>query len=233
MGLFGMSHKVVVSLGGSVVNPKPINIGFIKKVCKVFNSFKGKLGILVGGGVYAREYAKAIRQLGGNEYESDVVAIAETRQNAMLVKACLKNVYPKVPKTFEEASIALKLFDKVVMGGTIPGITTDADAVLLAEKINAKRIVNISNVNGIYDKDPNKFKAKKFEKLSLEEFYKMALKADKRKAGEHFIFDVVAIKLAMRSNLEIHFVGKNLNDIKNAINGKKHKGTVVTSSSFS
>ncbi len=233
MGLSGMLAKAVVSLGGSVVNPGRPDVSFVKKVCRVFNSFRGKLAILVGGGAYAREYAKAIRLLGGNEYESDIVAIEETRQNAMLVKACLKDVYPKIPETFEEASIALKLFDRVVMGGTIPGITTDADAVLLAEKINAKRIINISNVDGVYDKDPSRFKAKKFSKLSINEFYKMALQADKRKAGQHFIFDVVAIKLAMRSRLEIHFVGKNLKDIENAIKGKKHGGTVVSASSSS
>ena len=47
------------------------------------------------------------------------------------------------------------------MGGTIPGIITDADAALLAEAINSRRLVNISNVDAIYDSNQKKIKMQK------------------------------------------------------------------------
>ena len=56
----------------------------------------------------------------------------------------------------------------------------------------------------------------------------MAAEKDNRRAGENFIFDVLASKLLARSEIEGHFVsGKKLDDLEKAIMGKKHNGTVV------
>jgi len=115
------------------------------------------------------------------------------------------------------------------MGGTIPGITTDTDSVLLAEAIKAKRLVNVSNVSGIYDSDPKTNKnAKKFERLTYDQLISLAMESDKRTAGTNFVFDLLACKLIARSSIEGHFVSwKDMDDVKAAIDGKKHGGTVV------
>jgi uridylate kinase len=219
---------VVLSVGGSSVNPKgEPDLGFAKMIKKS----KNKFGILTGGGSIARVYAKAARALGASEYEADSIAITSTKQNAQLVIVALKNagidVYPKLVNDFEEAR---GLVNKVVvMGGTIPGITTDADAVLLGEAIGATRLVNISNVDAIYDSDPRVNKsAKRYSKMSYEQLISLATSSDKRKAGTHFVFDLLACKLIARSKMEAHFVsGKSEKEIENAIEGKKHNGTVV------
>ncbi|MGB9635355.1 MAG: UMP kinase, partial [Candidatus Micrarchaeia archaeon] len=137
--------------------------------------------------------------------------------------------YKTLPKTFDEAAQALETNDFVVMGGTMPGITTDTDAVLLAERVGSKRIVNISNVDAIYTGDPRKdSNAKKIDRMHVDELVSMASVADRRKAGENFIFDILACKLLARSGIEAHFVsGRNLMDVENAIIGRKHGGTVV------
>ncbi|MGB9719717.1 MAG: UMP kinase [Candidatus Anstonellales archaeon] len=220
---------VAVSLGGSVVNPGKPSVENVKRIAKIFEQSGEKLAIVVGGGAYAREYAQAVRKLTGNEFYADAIATMETKQNAMLLLSALKNTYPKIPSTFESAASAIKNYQHVVMGGTIPGITTDADAVLLAEATFAERLVNISNVSGIYDKDPSKYKdAKKYSKINHEQLISLAVESDRRKAGEHFVFDMLACKLAARSRLELHFVSwKNNSDVSNAINGKSHDGTVV------
>ncbi len=223
---------VVLSVGGSSVNPKgEPDLGFLRSLAKMIKKSKNKFGILTGGGSIARVYAKAARAIGATEYEADSIAITSTKQNAQLVIAALKcagiDVYPKLVDDFEEArGLSNKV---VVMGGTIPGITTDTDAVLLGEAIGAKRLVNISNVDAIYDSDPRKNKsAKKYAKMSYEELITLATSSDKRKAGTHFVFDLLACKLIARSKMEAHFVsGKVEKEIENAIEGKKHSGTVV------
>jgi uridylate kinase len=223
---------VVLSVGGSSVIPdlKP-DLGFVKSLAGIIKKSKNKFGILTGGGSVARLYAKAARTLGASEYEADNIAIVSTKQNAQLVIAGLSaegvDVYRKVVDDFEEAKgITNKA---VVMGGTIPGITTDTDAVLLAESMGAKRLVNISNVDAIYDSDPKKNpKARKFAKMTYDELVALAAGSDKRKAGTNFVFDLLACKLISRSGIETHFVtGKSLKDMENAIEGKKHGGTVV------
>ncbi len=223
---------VVLSVGGSSVNPKgEPDLGFLTLLAKMIKKSKNKFGILTGGGSIARVYAKAARALGASEYEADSIAITSTKQNAQLVIVALRNagidVYPKLVNDFEEARGLLNKV--VVMGGTIPGITTDTDAVLLGEAIGATRLVNISNVDAIYDSDPRVNKsAKRYSKMSYEQLISLATSSDKRKAGTHFVFDLLACKLIARSKMEAHFVsGKKEKEIENAIEGKKHNGTVV------
>jgi len=225
---------VVLSIGGSSINPegKP-DIAFLKSMARIIAKSKNNFGILTGGGSVARVYANAARELGAGEYDADSIAITSTRQNAQLVVAALSgagvDVYSRVLWDFEDAKIPARETKAVVMGGTIPGITTDTDAVLLAEAIGAKRLVNISNVDAVYDSDPRKNpNAKRFSKMSYDELIKLAGESDKRMAGTHFVFDLLACKLIARSKIETHLVsGKNLPDIENAIEGKKHSGTVV------
>ncbi len=218
---------VVVSLGGSVINPQEPDVKTIRTLAKVFNSFKGRLGIVTGGGSYARVYANAVRELSRNEFLADEVAILETRQNAQLIISALKDVCPYAPEDFKKATSLLNTYKTVVMGGTIPGITSDADAVMLAEVVKAKRIVNISNIDAVYDRDPRQKGARKLPKMTHAELVKMAERFDKRKAGTHFIFDVLAAKLAARSGIEVHFVNKEAKNVKAALEGKRHKGTIV------
>ncbi len=222
---------IVLSLGGSLMNTeKGINLDYLEKIKKIIDSNENKFAIVTGGGYLARRYANQIRSGGGSEFEADEAAIEATIENAKtLIKTLGKNAYQKVPKSFREAQQGLAKKKYVVMGGTIPGITTDADAVLLSECLGAERIVNISNVDGIYNKNPKDFPdAKKYTYLTHDELVKLAVENDKRMAGTNFVFDLLACKLAQRSKLEVHFVnGQNLNDLENAINGKMHSGTKI------
>lgn len=223
---------IVLSLGGSLVNTeKGVDEEYLERIKKIIESSKYKFGIVTGGGYKAREYAKDVKSGGGTEFEADEEAIKATRENAKEVIKVLgkKLVYSKVPKEFNEAKKALEKNKVVVMGGTIPGITTDSDAVLLAECVEAERLVNVSNVDGIYDKDPRKENdAKKFHFLTHEELVRLAVENDKRTAGTHFVFDMLACKLGSRSKMELHFIsGKNLDDLEKAIEGEDHSGTII------
>ncbi|MCX6777264.1 MAG: UMP kinase [Candidatus Micrarchaeota archaeon] len=221
---------IVLSVGGSLICPGSPDAAYLKQLSKLLIKHRASgLAIVTGGGSHAREYAKAVRALGGNEFLADDAAVVSTKQNARLLIAALgEHAHPTVPEDFRDASLLSR--DRIiVMGGTIPGITTDTDAVLLAEMLGAKRLVNLSNVNGVYSSDPSKNKkAKKYKSLTHEKMINLALASDTRKAGEHFVFDLFACKLASRSKMELHFVnGKSFADVEKAIHGKAHGGTVV------
>ena len=225
-----LNMHVALSIGGSKINPNGTpDLKFIRSMAAIIKKSKNSFAVLTGGGHPARVHANALRKLGLNEYEADSIAITSTRQNAQLMIAGLisagVDVHKEVLTDFEKAK---NMKNKVViMGGTIPGITTDADAVLLAEAMGAKRIVNISNVDGIYDSDPRKNrKAKKYSKMSYDELINLAKGSDKRKAGTNFVFDMLACRLIARSKIETHFVSEK--DMEKAIEGKKHNGTVVS-----
>ncbi len=221
---------VVISLGGSMVNGtgNP-DLAFLKKF-KALLKGKEKIGIVVGGGKIARDYVKAAANFSKNQFWADTLAVYATRLNAGLVtRAFSGEACPVVFNDFESAAIASEEYRIVIMGGTIPGITTDTDAVLLAEAMDAKRVINVSNVDGVYDSDPRKNKkAKMFKKMTFAQIMDIADASDTRKPGTNFVFDVVACKLAARSKLEVHFVGgKNITDLPKALKGQPHRGTTL------
>jgi len=221
---------IVLSLGGSLVNPGAPDVQYVASLTRLLRGMKYKFGIVVGGGKLARQYADAARKKGGNEFEADEAAIKATKKNAQTVIDALKtDVNAKVCESFDSARAAAKKHKFVVMGGTIPGITTDSDAVLLAECLGAKRVLNLSNIDGVYNDNPvRNHNAKKFHKMSYAQMIDLAGKNDMRTAGTHFVFDFLACKLIARSKIEAHFVhGKNLLDVRKAIDGKPHGGTVV------
>jgi len=225
-------EKIILSLGGSVVNPGELNIGLIKKLSKILIKSKQKYGIVVGGGWLARKMVLEGKKLSTNQDYLDDLGINSTRVNAQAVLGYFiekkQKVYPKICLTVEEAEKKLKKYNFVFMGGTAPGHTTDYVAVKLAEKCKAKKVVNISNVDGIYTADPKYDKtATKIPEMSLNDLYKMMIK-EKFKPGQNLIFDQKATVLAKRNKTELHFIGSiNMGDIIKIIKGKKHRGTTV------
>ena len=212
--------EVVISLGGStLIKEGKVDVPFLSRFISVFKSNVERGAIVVGGGSVAREYAKATYEITGNYGFADEVAINITRANASLVAKALNAKLILSPSEVLNERY-------YVSGGFFPGITTDSCAVLVAEAMGIKKVVNVSNVDAIYTKDPREPGAKKIERMSIDELISMSEEGDKRKPGGHFIFDVVAAKLAKRSLKEIHFVGKNIDEIEKAIKGEKHKGTV-------
>jgi uridylate kinase len=223
-------QTVVISLGGSLVNPGTPDRQYVASLVRLLRGMKYRFGIVVGGGKLARKWADEARKKGGNEFQADEAAIKATKRNAQIViDAIGKDVNAKVCESFDDARRQAGKHKFTVMGGTIPGITTDSDSVLLAECLGAKRVLNLSNIDGVYSDNPvRNHKARKFRRMNYAQMIDLAGKNDMRTAGTHFVFDFLACKLIARSRIEAHFVhGKNLLDVRKAVDGKPHGGTVV------
>ena len=69
-----------------------------------------------------------------------------------------------------------------------PGQSTNGTAALIAEKIKASEFLNATDVDGVYDKDPNRYKnAKKFKKMELKDLRKMLVHEDSVAGGYDFL----------------------------------------------
>jgi uridylate kinase len=223
-----MEQIIVLSIGGSLINDGRPSKPMAEYIASIIKGSEYKMGIVVGGGKEAREKVAKVLKSGANQFYADLEAIKVTKKNADFLRKIIgKEAGKKIFDNFLDAKKALKKQKYVLMGGTIPGITTDTDAALLAEALNAKRLINVSK-SAIYSKDPSQKGAIKYDYLSFEQLIKIANKVDQRKAGTNFIFDSLACKLIARSKIQTHFIdGNNHDDFINAINGKKHNGTVV------
>ena len=114
--------------------------------------------VVIGGGKPARQYISVVRELGAGEAKCDDIGIEVTRLNSKLLLLALgDHAYQKVPHNFAEALEYSASGKIIVMGGTEPAHSTDAVSAILAEYVQADMLINLTSVDGMYTKDPNKF----------------------------------------------------------------------------
>ncbi len=225
-------ETVCISLGGHVVFRKNgVNVNYIKKFLKLLSDYTGiyKFIVVVGGGYASRLYTQPAREIIKNNEVLDEIAIAITRINALIVKDILSElgVYPNVVTSLDELRVATKSNEVVLMGGLLPGMTTDAVAVLASEVVNSKVMINIGNGSYVYDRPPSQKGAKRLEKLDHNQLVEIASRYDTREADASFIFDLVASKLSKRAGIEIRFVNDDISQLRLALLNSKHAGSIV------
>ncbi len=223
-------EKVVISIGGSVFLSDDSGSS-IKKLAGLLASLSArfKLFVVVGGGRISRFYIDLGRELGATEQRLDEMGIEVTRLNATLLGAAMGNrARPRIPHSIEEAVKASRRQTVVIMGGTVPGHTTDAVAAMLAEGTKARRLVNATSVDGIYESDPKKDrKAKRMEKMGYSELIELT-KGYRGYAGPNIVFDPKGASIVARSRIPLLVVdGSDLKNLRAAVEGKRFHGTVV------
>jgi len=204
---------------------------YVRKIAKILigASSKHKLYVVTGGGRTARQYIKAGRDLGADESYLDEMGIEVTRLNArLLIVALGQHANHTPPKNYEEAVQAGRAHSIVVMGGVSPGITTDAVSALLAERVKAKRVVNATSTDGVYTADPKEDQsAERIPKMTHKELVAL-LGPSPASAGPSHVFDAVGARVLERSKISLAVVdGNDLTNLRDAIEGKKFKGTLV------
>ena len=147
---------------------------FIEKYAK-----KNKVVIVTGGGHTAREYISALRKEKLNENIYSWVGIATTKLNARLVASYFKKI-KKIPNSLKDVKNGLKRSNLVVCGalGFQPGMTSDGDAAQISEYLKADKFINMTNGDGLYNKDPKLKSAKFIPKISFDDFWDIAKNID-------------------------------------------------------
>jgi uridylate kinase len=184
--------------------------------------------VVVGGGGEARRYIGVARTLGIDEATADELGIQVTRMNALLLAGALAEAaYPNIAESYRDAARFGESGKVVVMGGVIPGQTTDAVAALLAEKVRADLVINWTSVDGIYSADPKKHRdAVRHSTLTPGELQAI-IRGDRLEAGSNTVFDTLAAKIIGRSGIPLVVLdGRRPVDPRKAIRGKK--GTLVS-----
>ncbi|MFX1328678.1 MAG: UMP kinase [Promethearchaeota archaeon] len=226
-----MKGNCVIKIGGSLIFKENYKIDTkkINEFCDIFKNGKslGKYVIVCGGGTIAREYINAVRSFHGNEALCDTFGIDISRLNSKLLISSFKDfAYPLVPKSIEELSEALLFAKIIVMGGLQPGQSTTSVALEVAEFIEAEELVILTDVEGIYNKDPKNFDdAKLLKKLTYNELQKIIFNSvgDKQAAaGEYRIFDAVSLQILKRSKIKTTIMsGKDLKEFEKFWKGEK------------
>lgn len=209
--------KIAIKIGGSLlIDSSGPKVQYLKKILPVLKKVKKrsrKLIVGVGGGKLVRNYYGRIKYFLDNK-KQEMVAIDLLRANARLLAFLLggKPVFDlhKIPN------------DKVLtIAGITPGRSTDANTAVLAEKFKVDLFLILTDVNGIYTKDPKKYKdATLLRKISFKDLSKISKR--KTAPGNYGVVDPLALSIISRSRIHTFVLnGKNPNNILKILSGYK------------
>lgn len=224
-----LRKKVVIKLSGSIFS-EGRNEDTIKRYAEMLTDISIDVQpiVIAGGGKIARHYINLARDLGSDEASLDIMGIEVSRLNAkLLITALGEQAYSQVPKNLDEVTIAAESGKIVIVGGLHPGQSTNATSALIAEKVRAFRFLNATDVDGIYDLDPNTSRnAKLLSEITVNECIEI-LKDGSSMAGTYDLMDIVALKVIERSKIPTRVLRSDITNIKNAIIGTHHIGTEI------
>ncbi|MBM2817983.1 MAG: uridylate kinase [Parcubacteria group bacterium] len=229
------TNRIVISLGGSLISPHTaiINTKFIVEFKKVIarQVNLGKRFIIVcGGGNLARAYQNAYKMIASkvNNDTADLMGIKATKLNAQLVAGVFGDLADQ--RIIDNPNKKILTENPVIFaGGWKPKCSTDLDAILFAINVGARRVINITNTDGIYNKDPNgkDGKSAKLIKHILWGDYK-AMIPKKWIPGLSSPFDPIASRKAEKNDIEVVIIGQDLTNLKLCLEGKRFKGTTIS-----
>lgn len=133
-----------------------------------------------------------------------------------------------IPHDMQEVKNMLKIYDIVFCGALryAKDETSDGTSAKLANFFKTP-FINLTNVDGLYDKNPRKFKkANLITKISWKKFNELANKT-KFKPGQHFILDQSASKIILKNKIQSYIIGTDLNQLDRVLKGKEFKGTLI------
>ncbi|MBT4135481.1 UMP kinase [archaeon] len=228
-----MKKTIVLSLGGSLIIPNKIDIEFLEKFKKTILKLtkKYKFVIICGGGNTARNYIKGIERANvqSKMYFQSLLGISSTRLNARFMTYFFgKDASKGIPHDMKTVEKSLKR-NNIIFCGALrysPNQTSDTTSAKLANHLNTD-FINLTNVKGLYDKNPKKFRSAKFiPEISHKDFSKIANKL-KFTPGQHFVLDQKAAKLIKKYNITTYILGQDLKNLINLLEDKHFIGTRI------
>jgi len=227
-----MKKRILLKLSGEALmgkSPYGIDVSTIssiaKEVKKVYESGY-QICIIIGGGNIFRGIKGSSE--GIDRSTSDYMGMLATVMNALSFQSCLEtiNIQTRVQSAITMSQVAepyikrkaVRHLEKkrivIFAAGTgNPFFSTDTAASLRASEMNCSLIIKATKVDGIYDKDPLKFKnAKLIKKINYNEVINNNLR----------VMDLTAISLAKESKIPI--IITNIFKKNSLITALKEKG---------
>lgn len=225
------SKLFVISIGGSLIAPDQIDTLYLKKIKKFIlaETREGNRFILSpGGGKTCRRYQEALKKVSKTENDDlDWIGLTTNKLHAKFLQLMFKGFAHK--EIASDPNIKLEFREKILIGsgGWKPGRSSDDFSVRLAKTYGADTVINLSNIDFAYDKDPKKFSsAQKIISASWPEFFKII--GTLWRPGANLPFDPTAGKFAFKNGIKVITAGgRNFGNLKKILRGKSFLGTTV------
>lgn len=222
-------ETIILSVGGSLIAPQGVSLSYLRKFVPFIrrNTDRFRFVLVIGGGGLAREYARAAKNLkASKDTDLDWIGIFASRLNAQLVRTLFKAAAHSEVITDPTSKPRAKN-QVIVASGYKPGWSTDYVAVSLASAFKVKKVVNLTNTDYVYDRDPRKYKnAKPLTLLEWKNFQRLV--GDKWRPGMNMPFDPIASRLAAKKKMQVVICnGADLQNLQKVFDDKPFRGTVI------
>ena len=221
---------VVISVGGSLIVPDSVDTHFLKAFAAFVRTHVGlgrRFVIITGGGKTARRYQAAANEVAElTPTDLDWIGIHATRLNGHLLRTIFRDIAHA--EVVRDPSKIRGVTERVIVAaGWKPGCSTDYDAVLMAREVGAQKLINLSNIDYAYDKDPGvNADAQPITETDWKTF--RALLPEKWDPGLSAPFDPVAAAEAERLGMEVAIInGERLEEVEKYLNGQPFTGTRI------
>jgi uridylate kinase len=228
-----MQNITVLSLGGSIIAPDAVDHEFLKLFVAAMEKYLNdnpdhKVILVTGGGAPARNYQKAYKAI-AEQPDADLLdwlGIAATHLNGTLVRSLFSRYCDDALVTDPTAPIVFS-GNILVAAGWKPGFSSDTDAVFLAKRFGARKVVNLSNIAKVYTADPKVDPtATPIDQIGWADFRNMV--GDTWIPGKNVPFDPIASKEAQEGNLQVICAdGRNIENTFAILRGEPFEGTVI------
>lgn len=219
---------LVIKIGGSLLFKRggQLNLKRYKEYAEVIRKIvdqDNKLVIVIGGGTFARSLVNVCKKLGSNREAFDRLGIAATWINAQVMITALGEIaYHHPIMKIEGLSNWWEKKKVLVVGGLQPGQSTNAVAASIAELKAGTILVNVTNVDGVFDRNPKLHtRAKLLHEVTVSELRKIIAPLS-AEPGTYPLFDKRALDIVERAGIEVWFVnGKDPNNILRAVENQE------------
>ncbi len=228
------TETIVMSVGGSLIVPDAIDTHFLsslKDLIETETANGRRFIIITGGGKTSRRYVEAATEVANIDNEDqDWLGIHSTRLNGHLMRTIFRDLAHPVMVTNPDDVLDVPDSAKLVIGaGYRPGSSSDLQAVRVAERVKATKMINLSNIDYVYTADPKKDpEAEKIEDMTWEDFRKLIPAPEEWSPNLSSPFDPVAAKRAHEANIEVAIInGTKIASLKNYLEDKPFTGTKI------
>lgn len=211
----GIDHRVLQALCREILEVQRLGVQIV---------------IVIGGGNIWR--FRDFKETGIERVTSDNIGMLATIMNATAMQSMFERLgaecrvasainIPQIAEPYLRRKV-IRHLEKgrivICAGGTgSPFFTTDSAAALRALETNCSVLLKATNVEGVYNKDPDKFKnAKKFSRLSYHEVLEMDLAFMDQSAValcKESSVPIIVFNLKKRGNIKQAVLGHNVGTI--------------------
>lgn len=223
----------MLKIGHALFKGYSVDVGKMRETAAAILNLHKKghrIIVIAGGGEISRNYIDAARKLGADLATCDEMGIRVAKLNAFLLSTALGEASDRdIIESFQDLEEKLSIVgDKILVGGGFtPAQSTDAVAALIAERIRADIFIKTTDVDGVYDSDPEKNpNAKMLKEVSISRLRKIL--GEESVPGRYRLLDVVSLRIIERSKIPTVIInGSNPINIIKAVLGEKI-GTRIT-----